>query len=86
MDIRRRGTGNGNGNGKGLAARSAWKKPTESCIWILLVAGDVKAFVDLHFVGVDDLCREACGEVDGEFGFSDLTRSHLMIILGVSDI
>ncbi|KAF5468580.1 hypothetical protein F2P56_012723 [Juglans regia] len=34
------------------------------------VGGDVEAFVDLHFVGVDNLGLEAGGELDGEPGFS----------------
>lgn len=35
-----------------------------------LVSGDVEAPVELHFVGIDDLGREAGGEVDGEGGLA----------------
>lgn len=31
-----------------------------------LISGDIEASVELHFVGIDDLGREASGEVDGE--------------------
>lgn len=34
------------------------------------VGCDIEAFVDLHFVGVDNLGLEAGGELDGEPGFS----------------
>lgn len=41
-----------------------------------LVGGDVEAAVDLHFVGVDYLRREASGEVDGEAGFAGAGGAH----------
>lgn len=49
---------------------------TLSLVHLDLVSGDVKATVDLYFVRVDDLGGEACGEVDGEFGFSGAGGSH----------
>ena len=49
---------------------------TTSLVYLDLVSGDIKATVDLYFVGVDYLGEEACGELDRKFGLPGAGGSH----------
>lgn len=40
------------------------------------VGGDIKAGVNLDFIGVDDFRRKTSGEINGEFGFAAAGRPH----------
>lgn len=64
------------GSGRRVGEREVTKEVVGDAAAVLskrdLVGGDVEAVVNLHFVGVDDLCRaeEAGSEVDREAGLT----------------